>query len=136
MSDMYEIVDAGFGYAELEPEPAVIWRHPMPDGREATVTQTRLCLGRHGNLDGADVYCYATSMSAVLSAALWIEADCAAEPDGWTSHVGTGGPGPPARRPPRAGRATSAPGAGAPAPYRAPTSGRGSAPSTPTGCRS
>jgi hypothetical protein len=90
MSDMYEIVDAGFGYAELEPEPAVIWRHPMPDGREATVTRTHLRLAPRGDVDGADVYCYATSMSAVLSAALWIEAECPAEPDGWTSHVGTG----------------------------------------------
>jgi hypothetical protein len=90
MPDMYEIVDAGFGYAEFEPEPAVIWRHPMPDGREATVTRTRLCLGPHGNVDGADVYLYASSMSAVLSAARWIEAECPAEPDGWTSHPGTG----------------------------------------------
>jgi hypothetical protein len=90
MSDMYEIVDAGFGYAELEPEDAIIWRHPTPDGREATVTKALLCLGMHGDLAGADVYCYATSMSAVLSAALWIEADCPAEPDGWTRHVGTG----------------------------------------------
>jgi hypothetical protein len=90
MPDMYEIVDAGFGYAEIEPEPEVIWRHPMPDGREATVMRARLCLGPYGDRDGADVYCYATSMSAVLSAAMWIEAECPAEPDGWTSHLGTG----------------------------------------------
>src|SRR4029077_16316567 len=90
MSSMYEIVDTGFRYAELEPEPAVIWRHPMPDGREATVMQSRLCLGRHGDRDSADVYCYATPMSAVLSAALWIEAECRAEPNGGTSHPGTG----------------------------------------------
>ena len=89
MSDMYEIVDAGFGYAELEPEPAIIWRYPMPDGRKATVMHTRLCLERD---DGAenDVYCYSTSMSAVLSAALWIEADATPEPDGWTRHLATG----------------------------------------------
>jgi len=85
MSSMYEIVDAGFGYAEHDAERTVIWRHPMPDGREATVTNARLRLGR-----GDDVYCYATSMSAVLSAALWIEADCAREPDGWTRHLPTG----------------------------------------------
>jgi hypothetical protein len=88
MSDMYEIVDAGFGYAEHEPEPTIIWRHPMPDGREATVVQTRLRLWRDGSVDD-DVYCYATSMSAVLSAALWIEADCTREPHGWTRHVAT-----------------------------------------------
>ena len=86
MSDISEIVDAGFGYAALDAEPAVIWRHPMPDGREATVMRTRLCLGRDGRVDD-DVYCYATSLSAVLSAALWIEADCAREPGGWTRHL-------------------------------------------------
>ena len=90
MSDMYEIVDAGFVYAEHEREPAVIWRHPMPDGRQATVVQARLCLGRDGGARDDDVYCYATSMSAVLSAALWIEGNCTLEPDGWTRHVATG----------------------------------------------
>jgi hypothetical protein len=89
MSDMYEIVDAGFGYADHEREPAIIWRHPTPDGREATVMETRLCLGRDGRPED-DVYCYATSISAVLSAALWIEANCAREPDGWTRHMATG----------------------------------------------
>jgi hypothetical protein len=89
MPDMYEIVDAGFGYAELDAQPTVIWRHPTPDGREATVTRARLRLGRHGDR-GDDVYCYATSMSAVLSAALWIEGRCTREPGGWTRHLATG----------------------------------------------
>jgi hypothetical protein len=88
MSDMYEIVDAGFGLAELESEPTVIWRYPAPDGREATVTQTRLRLGRDGDRSN-DVYNYATSMSAVLSAALWIEGRTR-EPGGWTWHFETG----------------------------------------------
>lgn len=87
MGDMYEIVDAGFGYAEREPEPAVIWRHPTPDGREATVTQSFLCLRIDGR-GGEDIYCYPTSMAAVLCAARWIEAGCRAEPDGWTSRPG------------------------------------------------
>jgi hypothetical protein len=90
MPDMYEIVDAGFGYAELDAEPAVIWRYPTPDGREATVTEAQLCLGARGEHSGGDVYCYATPMSAVLSAAIWIEAECPREPDGWTRHLGTG----------------------------------------------
>jgi hypothetical protein len=90
MPDMYEIVDAGFGYAELDAEPAVLWRHPTPDGREATVTDARLCLGARGERNGDDVYCFATPMGAVLSAAMWIEAHCPREPDGWTRHLGTG----------------------------------------------
>ena len=61
-----------------------------PDGREAMVTDARLCLGARGERNGAGVYCYATPMGAVLSAAMWIEARCPPEPDGWTRHLGTG----------------------------------------------
>jgi hypothetical protein len=90
MPDMYEIVDAGFAFAELEPEPSVIWRHPLPDGDEAAVAGVRLCVRAPGAPLGGDGYCYATPMSAVLSAARWIEGACRQEPDGWAKHVGTG----------------------------------------------
>jgi hypothetical protein len=33
MPDLFQIVDAGFDRAEREGEPAVLWRHPVPDGR-------------------------------------------------------------------------------------------------------
>jgi hypothetical protein len=77
-------------HAEVEPEPTVIWRHPLPDGREAAVADARLCLRAPGKPLCGDGYCYATPMSAVLSAALWIEGACTREPDGWTRHLATG----------------------------------------------
>jgi len=103
MPDLFQIVDDGFDHAERGGEPAVVWRHQTPDGREATVDHVRLSIGAPGERgDGA--YWYATTMSAVLSAARWIEAECRREPDGWTKHPQTGRlrPGGAARRDERA----------------------------------
>ena len=90
MPDMYEIVDAGFERAADAGDSAVIWRHPLPDGREASVRGARLSLGAPGAPEGRDVYRYATPMAAVLGAARWIEDDCRREPEGWTKDLGTG----------------------------------------------
>jgi len=90
MPDMYEIVDAGFERAVDAGDSAVMWRHPLPDGREASVREARLCLGAPGAPEGRDVYRYPTPMAAVLAAARWIEDDCRREPTGWTKDLGTG----------------------------------------------
>jgi hypothetical protein len=90
MADLFEILDAGFAGAERAGDPAVIWRHRTPDGVEAIVTDTRLCVGPSER--GADhgEYCYATSMSAILAASKWIENACRDEPAGWRRDSRTG----------------------------------------------
>jgi hypothetical protein len=90
MPDLFEIVDAGFRRAEHAAEAAVLWRHPTPDGREASVRAARLCVAAPGEPVDGEGYRYATPMGAVLGAARWIEAGCASEPDGWSRHPTTG----------------------------------------------
>jgi hypothetical protein len=90
MPDMYEIVDAGFERAADAGDGTVMWRHPLPDGREASVRDARLCLAAPGAPEGRDVYRYPTPMAAVMAAAKWIEDDCRREPEGWTKDLGTG----------------------------------------------
>jgi hypothetical protein len=85
MPDLFAIVDAGFLRAEEEPRSAILWWHPLPDGREAVVAGARLSLAT-----ADDAYVYETPMGAVLSAARWIEAGCPGEPEGWTRHPATG----------------------------------------------
>jgi hypothetical protein len=90
MPDLYEIVDAGFERAEHAGDATVMWRHRLPDGREAAVKDGRLCIGDPDELDASDGYAYATPMRAILAAARWIEDDCRREPEGWTKHLATG----------------------------------------------
>jgi hypothetical protein len=90
MADLFEIVDAGFANAERAGDPTVRWRHRTPDGLDAVVTDTRLCVGAPEQGADGDGYRYATPMSAILGAARWIEDACRAEPAGWTTDPRTG----------------------------------------------
>src|SRR3954454_3741293 len=90
MGDLFEIVDAGFASAARAGDLTVIWRHRTPDGPDAVVTDTRLCIGSPGRDVDGDGDCYATPMSAILAAATWIENGCRAEPTGWTRDPRTG----------------------------------------------
>jgi hypothetical protein len=85
MADLFDIVDAGFLHAEEESRAAIMWWHPLPDGRDALVDGDRLSVTGDG-----DGYVYETPMAAVLAAARWIEAGCGGEPEGWTRHPATG----------------------------------------------
>jgi hypothetical protein len=90
MLNMFEIVDAGFAGAEQRGDATIIWCHPTPDGREAVVEHERLRIGPAGAAEPGAWFCYATPMSAILSAARWIEAGCRHEPYGWTRDLRTG----------------------------------------------
>src|SRR3954452_13922185 len=90
MTDLFEIVDAGFAGAELAGDPTVIWRHRTPGGVDAVVTDARLCVGPPAGGVYGDGYCYATPMRAILGAARWIEDACRDEPAGWTRDPRTG----------------------------------------------
>jgi len=90
MPDLFEIVDAGFAGAERAGDPTVMWRHRTPDGLVAVVTDARLCVGPLEPGAYGDGYRYATSMSAILGAARWIENACREEPGGWTADPRTG----------------------------------------------
>jgi len=90
MTDLFEIVDAGFAGAERAGDPTVIWRHRTPGGLDAVVTDARLCVSPLGQGADGDGYCYATPMGAILGAARWIENACRDEPAGWTRDRRTG----------------------------------------------
>jgi hypothetical protein len=90
MADLFEIVDAGFAGAERAGDPTVIWRHLTPDGFDAVVTDACLCVGPPQRGADGDGYRYATTMSAILAAARWIENACRDEPVGWMADARTG----------------------------------------------
>jgi hypothetical protein len=76
--------------AERAGDPTILWGHRTPDGLDAVVTDTRLCVGPPARGAFGDGYRYATPISAILGAARWIEDACRDERAGWTTDPRTG----------------------------------------------